>query len=387
VRVILFTGKGGVGKTSVAAATALRCARLGHRTLVMSTDPAHSLGDSFDLELGPEPREISTNLWAQEVSALHEMERHWTRLHDYAAQVFATQGLDDVVAEEVANPPGMDEIASLMWIKHYADRDLYDALIVDCAPTGETLQLLMFPDAARWWLDKVYPWERKAMKLARPLLQSMIDIPLPSDEVYASVKDLLLDLEGMKRVLVDSEVTSVRLVLNLEKMVVKEAKRSFTYLSLFGYVTDAVVVNRRLPEDLSDELFRKWRDIHQRYAVEVDQSFQPLPIFNVPLFDEEVVGERMLLRMAEAIYGDRDPTDRFYEGSSQRVEKVGAEYVLALKVPFADREDVTLLRQDGELFVTVGSYRREVALPRVLASRSTLGAAIEGGELRVRFGK
>jgi arsenite-transporting ATPase len=387
VRVILFTGKGGVGKTSVAAATALRCAQLGHRTLVMSTDPAHSLGDSFDLELGPEPEEISTNLWAHEVSALHEMERHWKRLHEYAAQVFATQGLDDVVAEEVANPPGMDEIASLMWIKHYAERDLYDTLIVDCAPTGETLQLLMFPDAARWWLDKIYPWERKAMKLARPLLQSMIDVPLPSDDVYASVKDLLLDLEGMKKILVDSEVSSVRLVLNLEKMVVKEAKRAFTYLSLFGYVTDAVVVNRRLPDGLSDELFRKWRDIHQRYAVEVDHSFQPLPIFNVPLFDEEVVGERMLLRMAETIYGDRDPTDRFYEGSSQRVEKIGSEYVLALKVPFADREDVILSRQDGELFVTVGSYRREVALPRVLASRSTLGAAIEAGELRVRFGR
>jgi arsenite-transporting ATPase len=387
VRVVLFTGKGGVGKTSVAAATALRCAQIGHRTLVMSTDPAHSLGDSFDLELGPEPRGITENLWAHEVSALHEMERHWKRLHDYAAQVFATQGLDDVVAEEVANPPGMDEIASLMWIKHYSERDLYDTLIVDCAPTGETLQLLMFPDAARWWLDKIYPWERKAMKLARPLLQSVIDVPLPSDDVYASIKDLLLDLEGMKKVLVDSEITSFRLVLNLEKMVIKEAKRAFTYLSLFGYVTDAVVVNRRLPEGLSDELFRRWRDIHQRYAVEVDQSFHPLPIFNVPLFDEEVVGERMLLRMAEAIYGDRDPTDRFYQGSSQRVEKVGSEYVLALKVPFADREDITLSRQDGELFVTVGNYRRDVALPRVLASRSTLGAAIQDGELRVRFGR
>ena len=387
MRVILFTGKGGVGKTSVAAATALRCAQLGHRTLVMSTDPAHSLGDSFDLELGPEPRQISANLWAHEVSALHEVERHWRKLHDYAAEVFATQGLDDVVAEEIANPPGMDEIASLMWIKHYAERDLYDTLIVDCAPTGETLQLLMFPDAARWWLDKIYPWERKAMKLARPLLQGVIDVPLPSDDVFASVKDLLLDLEGMKKILVDSAVTSVRLVLNLEKMVVKEAKRAFTYLSLFGYVTDAVVVNRRLPEELSDELFRKWRGIHQRYAVEVDQSFHPLPIFTVPLFDEEVVGERMLLRMAEAIYGDRDPTEHFYEGSSQRVEKVGSEYVLTLKVPFADRQDVTLSRQDGELFVTVGSYRREVALPRVLASRSTLGAAIEAGELRVRFGK
>jgi arsenite/tail-anchored protein-transporting ATPase len=387
VRVVLFTGKGGVGKTSVAAATALRCAQLGHRTLVMSTDPAHSLGDSFDLNLGSEAAQITENLWAHEVSALHEMERHWKRLHDYAAQVFATQGLDDVVAEEVANPPGMDEIASLMWIKHYAERDLYDTLIVDCAPTGETLQLLMFPDAARWWLDKIYPWERKAMKLARPLLQNVIDVPLPTDDVYASIKDLLLDLEGMKNVLVDSEVTSFRLVLNLEKMVVKEAKRAFTYLSLFGYVTDAVIVNRRLPDELSDQLFRKWRDIHQRYAVEVDQSFQPLPIFNVPLFDEEVVGERMLLRMAEAIYGDRDPTDRYYEGASQRVEKVGAEYILALKVPFADREDVTLSRQDGDLFVTVGNYRRDVALPRVLASRSTLGAAIQDGELRVRFGK
>src|SRR5919198_1436278 len=351
MRVILFTGKGGVGKTSVAAATAMRCARAGYRTVVMSTDPAHSLGDCFDLEVGPELTQVADRLWLHEVSALHEMERHWKRLHEYAAALFATQGLDEVVAEEIANPPGMDEVASLMWIKHYAELGEHDVIVVDCAPTGETLQLLTFPDAAKWWMDKVFPWERKAMKVARPVLQPVLNFPLPSDEVYASLKDLLLDIEGMKRVLTDSSVTTVRIVLNLEKMVVKEAKRAFTYLSLFGYVTDAVVVNRRLPEELSDELFRRWRDIHQRYAVEVDHSFQPLPIFNVPLFDEEVVGERMLLRMAEAIYGDRDPTDRFYVGSSQRVEKVGSEYVLSLKVPFADREDVTLSRQDGELFV------------------------------------
>jgi arsenite-transporting ATPase len=387
VRVILFTGKGGVGKTSVAAATAMRCAQLGHRTLVMSTDPAHSLGDSFDQDLGPRPKRVAKNLWAQEVSALHEVERHWKKLHDYAASVFATQGLDDVVAEEVANPPGMDEIASLMWIKHYAERDEHDAIIVDCAPTGETLQLLAFPDAARWWLDKVYPWERRAMKIARPLLKQMTDIPLPTDEVFASVKDLLLDLEGMKKVLSDSEVTSLRLVLNLEKMVVKEAKRAFTYLSLFGYVTDAVIVNRLLPEGLQDELFRKWQAIHSRYAGEVEQSFSPLPIFNVPLFDEEVVGERMLLRMASAIYGDRDPTERFYHGTSQSVRKVGTEYVLSLKAPFVERGDITLARQDGELFVTVGNFRREIVLPRVLASRQTVGAAIEDGELKVRFAK
>ncbi len=355
--------------------------------MVISTDPAHSLGDSFDAELGSRASLVAKNLWAQEVSALHEMERHWKKLHDYAASVFATQGLDDVVAEEVANPPGMDEIASLMWIKHYAERDEHDVIVVDCAPTGETLQLLVFPDAARWWLDKIYPWERRAMRIARPVLQPLVDVPLPSDEVFASVKDLLLDLEGMKRVLTDPEVTTVRLVLNLEKMVIKEAKRAFTYLSLFGYITDAVVVNRLLPEGLQDALFRKWQAIHQRYAGEVEQSFAPLPILNVPLFDEEVVGERMLLRMAEAIYGDRDPAGRFYEGASQRVQKIGGEYVLALKVPFVHRGDVELARHDGELFVTVGNYRREIALPRVLASRETVGAAIEDGELRVRFAK
>ena len=166
MRVILYTGKGGVGKTSVAAASALRCAELGNRTLVMSTDPAHSLGDSFDIELGPKPEKVATNLWAHEVSALHEMEKHWQKLHDYAASVFATQGLDEVLAEEVATPPGMDEIASLMWIRHHAEKGDYDVLVVDCAPTGETLQLLTFPDAAKWWLDKIYPWERRAMKMA-----------------------------------------------------------------------------------------------------------------------------------------------------------------------------------------------------------------------------
>jgi arsenite-transporting ATPase len=387
VRVILFTGKGGVGKTSVAAATAMRCAQLGHRTVVMSTDPAHSLGDSFDRELGSELTPVTENLWAHEVSALHEMERHWKKLHDYAAKVFTTQGLDDVVAEEVANPPGMDEVASLMWIKHYAERRDHDVIVVDCAPTGETLQLLMFPDAARWWLDKIYPWERKAMRIARPVLQPLIDVPLPTDEVYASIKDLLLDLEGMKKILVNPKVSSMRLVLNLEKMVVKEAKRAFTYLSLFGYVTDAVIVNRTLPEGLQDELFRKWQTIHQRYAGEVEQSFKPLPIFDVPLFDEEVVGERMLLRMAEAIYGDGDPAERYYEGSSQRVEKLEGEYVLFLKAPFVDPGEVELGRQDGDLLVTVGNYRREIALPRVLAGRKTVGASIEDGELRVRFAR
>lgn len=388
MRVILFTGKGGVGKTSVAAATAVQCARQGYRTIVMSTDAAHSLGDSLDVELGTEITQIQPNLWAHEVSSLHEMERHWAKLHEYAARVFATQGLDDVLAEEVANPPGMDEVASLMWIKHYAERAEHDVLIVDCAPTGETLQLLTFPDVAKWWLDKVYPWERRALKIARPVLQPLMDMPLPSDEVFASVKDLLLDLEGMKKILTDPKVTTIRIVLNLEKMVVKEAKRAFTYLSLFGYVTDAVIVNRILPEGLQDELFQRWQRIHRKYEDEVEVSFDPLPILRVPLFDREVVGPAMLQKMAEAIYAGDDPADRLYSDSPQRIEKgAGGEYVLGLRLPFIERSDVELAQHDGELFVTIGSYRRGISLPRVLAQRQAVGASIEEGELRVRFAK
>ena len=385
MRVVLFTGKGGVGKTSVAAATAVRCAAAGYRTVVMSTDPAHSLGDSFDIELGTEARQVGKNLWAHEVSSLHEMQRHWSKLHEYAVEVFSTQGLDEVLADEVANPPGMDEVASLMWIKHYAQRGEHDVLVVDCAPTGETLQLLTFPDAAKWWLDKIYPWSRRAMRVARPVLQPMMNMPLPSDEVYASLKDLLLDLDGMRKVLTDPEITTVRIVLNLEKMVVKEAKRAYTYLSLFGYVTDAVIVNRLLPGELHDELFQKWQRIHHRYQVEVEESFAGIPIFNVPLFDREVVGEKMLSRMAEAIYGDADPASRFAVTNSQRIDKEGNDYVLTLKVPFVDKSDVDLSRHNGDLYVTVGNYRREITLPRVLARRETAGASIESGELRVRF--
>ena len=387
MRVILFTGKGGVGKTSVAAATAVQCARAGYRTVVMSTDPAHSLGDSFDVELGVDLTPISKNLWAHEVSSLHEMQRHWAKLHEYAVEVFSTQGLDEVIAEEVANPPGMDEIASLMWIKHYAQRDEHDVLIVDCAPTGETLQLLTFPDAAKWWLDKIYPWERRAMRVARPVLQPMMGIPLPSDEIFASLKDLLLDLGGMRKILTDPAVTTVRIVLNLEKMVVKEAKRAFSYLSLFGYVTDAVIVNRLLPSEVHDELFKKWQLIHKRYEAEVEQSFAGIPILNVPLFDQEVVGEEMLLRMAKATYGDRDPAELFAVSSPQRIDKQGSDYVLTLKVPFVDRSEVDLSRHNGELYVTVGNYRREISLPRVLAKRDTAGATIQDGELRVRFAR
>ncbi|HUY61980.1 MAG TPA: TRC40/GET3/ArsA family transport-energizing ATPase, partial [Candidatus Dormibacteraeota bacterium] len=227
MRVILYTGKGGVGKTSVAAATAVRCAQQGLKTLVMSTDAAHSLGDSLDVDLGPTAQLVAPNLWAQEVNALHELENNWERIHGYLAALFNSQGIDDIVAEEMASPPGMEEVASLMWIKHHAEHSDYDVLIVDCAPTGETLQLLAFPDVARWYLTKIFPIERRVMKLARPMVQPFISIPLPSDEIFTSVRDLLVSLDSMRKVIGDPRICTVRIVLNLEKMVIKEAQRAF----------------------------------------------------------------------------------------------------------------------------------------------------------------
>lgn len=385
MRVILYTGKGGVGKTTVAAATAVRCARLGHRTLVVSTDAAHSLGDSLDVELSDRPLEVAPNLWAQEINALHELEAHWEKIHRYLSALFASQGVDDIVAEELASPPGMEEVASLMWIKHHQSSGQYDVCIVDCAPTGETLQLLAFPDVARWYLNKIFPIERRVMKVARPVVQPFVSIPLPGDEIFGSVKDLLLDLESMKKILGDPRRCTVRIVLNLEKMVVKEAQRAFTYLSLYDYLTDLVVINRVLPPEVTDAYFAAWRRSQERYEQQVRSAFAPLPIVRAKLFDREIVGLDDLELMAESIYGDRDPADIFHRDVPQRVRRVGDHYELLLHLPFVGRDQVVVSARDDELFVTVGPYKREISLPRVLRGKVTTSAKLEEGMLRVIF--
>ncbi len=386
MRVILYTGKGGVGKTTVAAATAVRCARLGHRTLVISTDAAHSLGDSLDVQLGDRPTQIEPNLWAQEVNALHELEDNWEKVHRYLSTLFASQGVDEIVAEELASPPGMEEVASLMWIKHHQRSGDYDVLVVDCAPTGETLQLLAFPDVARWYLNRIFPIERRVMKVARPVVQPFISIPLPGDEIFGSIKELLLDLEGMKSVLGDPKVCTVRIVLNLEKMVVKEAQRAFTYLSLYDYLTDLVVVNRVLPPEVTDRYFDSWRVAQTRYAEMVDTAFAPVPIMRTRLFDHEVVGIASLAEMAESIFGDSDPSAIFYHEVPQRVRKNGSEYELLLHLPFVGRDELNVTHREGELYVTVGPYKREISLPRVLKGKTVTAARLEEGMLRVVFG-
>jgi arsenite-transporting ATPase len=387
MRVILYTGKGGVGKTTIAAATAVRCARRGLKTLVISTDAAHSLGDSLDCEIGPEPVQIAENLFAQEVNALHEMEGHWEKIHEYLASLFNSQGVDDIIAEELATPPGMEEVASLMWIRRHSEQGLFDVLVVDCAPTGETLQLLAFPDVARWYLNKIFPIERRVMKLARPMVQPFIGIPLPADEIYGSVRQLLVDLDSMKEVLSDPKSCTVRIVLNLEKMVIKEAQRAFTYLNLYDYQVDAILVNRVLPAEVGDGYFTDWRRVQAKYQTQVEETFAPVPILESRLFDHEIVGPEHLDELGRSLFGESAPEAILYEAKSQALRKVGDEDVLTLRIPFVSREQVELTQKDDELYISVGPYKREISLPRVLRGKETRSAKLEDGQLMIHFAR
>ena len=385
MRVILYTGKGGVGKTSVAAATAVRCAELGQRTLVISTDAAHSLGDALDREVGENPTEIGANLWAQEVNALRELESHWDRIHVYLSTLFSSQGVNDIVAEEMASPPGMEEVASLMQIRRHKEEGRFDTLIVDCAPTGETLQLLAFPDVARWYLQRLFPASRAVMRVARPVVQPFVSIPLPPDDIFGHVRKLLLDLESMKSILGDPRTCTVRLVLNLEKMVLKEAQRAFTYLSLYDYLTDLVVVNRVLPAEVQDGYFAAWRQIQQRYDASVESLFDPIPIRRSKLFDHEMLGVDRLSELADAVFGEDDPSTTFYRAVAQRVRKVNGQYELTLQLPFVSRDEVDVTHGDGEIYVTVGPYKREISLPRILTGRRVTRARLDEGALHLTF--
>src|SRR5688572_21375476 len=267
-RTILYTGKGGVGKTSVAAATARRCAAAGLRTVVLSTDPAHSLADSLEAELGPDPTPVSDCLWGQEVQAEREMEANWGAVQRWLGNLLADRGVMDIAAEELTVPPGMDELFSLLQIKRHHESGSYDVIVVDCAPTGETLRLLSFPDVARWWLDKVLPFERRLVAATRPLARSLLDIPMPSDAVFDDVQRLVRNLVAMNEILRDRTATSIRLVMSPDRMVIREAMRTFTYLNLYGYLTDAVIVNRVFPEEVADGYFAAWR-AHQQEQMEL----------------------------------------------------------------------------------------------------------------------
>ncbi len=385
MRIILYTGKGGVGKTSVAAATALRAAELGHKTIIISTDAAHSLADSLDQPLGSEPTPVVPNLWGQEVNIYHEIETHWGTLQTYMASVLSWRGMESLVAEEMTAFPGMEELASLLRIIQYYDEGEYDTIIVDCAPTGETLRLLSFPDVVRWYLQRIFPIERKAANIMRPILRPLIDLPFPDDAVFEAIKDLLMQLDRMHQILSDPQKSSVRLVLNPEKMVVKEAQRTFTYLNLYGYHVDAVVSNRHFPPTISDHYFDSWKESQGRHSALVDECFAPLPILRIPLFDQEVVGREMLRRMADVLFGDQDPTRVYFQGKPHAIAKIKGGYLLTLPLPLASKEALDLTRVADELVIRIGNFKRNIILPRALVSLEIQEARFEGTDLKIRF--
>jgi arsenite/tail-anchored protein-transporting ATPase len=383
-RTILYTGKGGVGKTSVAACTARRIAQDGLRTLVLSTDPAHSLSESLETELGSEPAQVAERLWGQEVKAQDEMERHWSGVQDWLGELFVERGVNRISAEELSVPPGMDELFSLLRLQAHHASGEWDVIVVDCAPTGETLRLLSFPDIARWWIEKVFPKERQLLAAARPIARSLLDIPLPTEAVFADIQRLSNNLIAMNEILRDRERSTIRLVMNPDKMVIGEAMRTFTYLNLYGYLTDAVIVNRVFPKEV-DGYFARWRALQEEHLELVESAFAPVPVLRAPYFEQEVAGSEMLDRLAAALFEGRDSAAVLHDAITQEltVSETGAR--LRLSLPFARKGEVTLKKIGLELIVRVDGQKRTIMLPPALAAFRPSEATFEAGALEVTF--
>ena len=384
-RIILYTGKGGVGKTSVAAATALRCAEAGYRTVVLSTDAAHSLGDSLDRTLGPEPVPVVQNLWAQECDIYYNLQNWWGIVQSWVQALLAWRGVDDMMAEEIAVLPGMEELANLLWINKHVESHAYDVIVVDCAPTGETLRLLTFPEVGKWWLDKIMPIERQLARLVRPLARRVTDMPMPGDEVFDSMTHLVEELQKLHALLTRQNQSTVRIVVNPEKMVVREAQRSFTYLTLYDHITDAIVVNRVIPDDVEGAFMANWRTMQGRYLEMVKDMFEPISILHVPQFEQEVVGLDMLRRVGAAMHGDRGPAAVLSSERPYRITQVAGGYEFEIPAPFVAKGEVSLVRRGDELIVQMGAARRNILLPRSLARLEHQSARLDTGILRVAF--
>jgi arsenite-transporting ATPase len=393
MRILLYTGKGGVGKTSISASTGVRCAELGYRTAVLSTDPAHSLGDSFDRPIGNELTQLAPNLWGQEIDLLNQMDRYWGRVQGYLNALFAWQGMDGLLAEETSVLPGMEELASLMQITYLADTGDFDVIVIDAAPTGSTLQLLSFPEMARWYIEKIFPFQRKTIQIARPVVRRFSDMPMPDEDVFDSIEELVSYLERMSNLLTDPSVSSMRVVLNPEKMVVKEAQRAYTYLNLYGYPVDSVFCNRVFPQHLSDTYFDIWKVAQAENLQLVREAFHPLPIFEIPFFEQEVTGIEMVRQMAHTLFGTNpvrggqgDPTTHYYDGKPQDIFRQNGHYVLSIPLPLVEREQVHLHRSVfDELIVRIGNWKRNIALPMGLARLEIDGAKYVDDRLNILF--
>ena len=393
MRVIVHTGKGGVGKTSISAATALRCAELGLKTIVVSTDTAHSLGDALDQAVGPEPIEIAPNLWAQELDTRYSMRKYWGKIQEYLGAFFNREGIAKVNASEVTIIPGLEEGAQLLWISEYFQAGEYDVLIVDAAPTAETIRLLSLPDVTRWWVERLMRIARGLDSVIRPVQRlltrtkkndSGIEI---AENAWDQVQLLFDTLDGVRELLTDPEHSSIRLVVNPERMVIRETQRTYTYLNLYDYATDAILVNRVFPDEISDPFFDIWKERQASNIEFIGEAFGSLPVLQAPLFGEEMGGLEMLRRLAHALYGDRNPAERMFDGVVHKLEQLDGDSKWMLRVPlgFAQKDQLELYRARDELTLSVGPYRRNIVLPDELQDLEITSAKFEDQFLNIRF--
>jgi arsenite/tail-anchored protein-transporting ATPase len=385
MRILLFTGKGGVGKTTIAAATAVRAAKAGYRTLVTSTDPAHSLADSFGVPLGDSTTEVAQNLWAEQIDAQARLEANWRDIQEHVISLLNWMGVDAVEAEELSVIPGLDEIFSLTDVKRHVDGGRFDLIVIDCAPTAETLRLLSLPEVMNWYIERIFPIQRGVVRTIRPVLTRVTTMPIPDERIFRAVERLHRNLDGVRRVLTDEKTSSVRLVVNPERMVIAEARRTYTYLSLFGYRVDAVIANRIIPDSVTDPYFGKWKDIQAEHLQSVHESFQPVPILTARLFDQEMVGLDLLEEMAGEVYEGGDAADVLHRDQPIRVRKRGPWYVLSMRLPFVERGEFDVHRKADELYVRVGSYKRNLILPHALQRLDVKQARFVDDGLEIRF--
>ena len=385
MRILLFTGKGGVGKTTVAAATAARAAEHGLRTIICSTDPAHSLADAFDAPLGDRPTPIAHGLSGQQLNARVRFEEAWDDVRTYLVDVLDWAGADAVESEELAVIPGLDEVFALADIKEFATSGDYDLVVVDCAPTAETIRLLSLPDVLGWYMDRMFDTQRRLTKLTRPILQRVSGLPIAGDGVFGAVRRFYDRLDGVRELLTDGDITSARLVVNPERLVIAEARRTFTYLSLFGYHVDAVIANRIFPQELDHPWLTQWRATQTAHLDVIADAFAPLPVLEAELANEEVVGLPALSLFAKNLYGDTDGAARLSHTEPFRVDADGDALLLSVQLPFTEREDVKLGRTDDELVLTVGPHPRALVLPDSLARRDVVAARFVDDRLVVEF--
>jgi arsenite/tail-anchored protein-transporting ATPase len=382
MRIILYLGKGGVGKTTVSAATAVRSAGLGKRTLVVSTDLAHSLADCLNIPLTSEPTQLAENLWAQEVNVLDEMRRGWGKLQENMSKALQKQGVDSVVSEELALIPGMDEIVSLINIYRNAREGNFDVVIIDAAPTGETVRLLSMPDTFQWYAGRLSKIKSSTLNLARPLLKSV----LPTTEILDAVQNLNQRVKDLRAVLSDAEISSYRPVVNPERMVIKEALRAETYLSLFGYPIDAIVCNRVLqPDDYQDPFLQELYRNQERFRLQIHQTFAPLPIWEVPYRSQEVIGIKQLRELGDIIFKDQDPTQVFHRGPLQEITRQGDTYILRIPLPHVEMNKVVMTKKGDEMIIEIGNFKRDITLPSVLANQEATVAKFVNKSLEIHF--